>query len=93
MEFVRLGENKSARRAIAVDKGVNIRLVYRAVEKHLDWARAQMQKTPEGDANRGSDATNHEGSIADTTPRLYPSAGPSASAIPQEGKSIASPQD
>lgn len=40
-------ESKTARREIAEKYGLNIRLVYRATNAHLDWARDQIKKGPD----------------------------------------------
>lgn len=38
LSFVRMGQTKTARAHIAKKTGVNLRTVYRAIEKELDWA-------------------------------------------------------
>lgn len=43
LAFVRRREAKDARSVIAREMGVNLRTVYRAIERELGWAREQMR--------------------------------------------------
>ena len=46
LAYVQLGQTRSAVKAIAEESGVNYRTVYRAIERELEWAKAQQQEGP-----------------------------------------------
>jgi hypothetical protein len=46
LEYVRLGESREAIQEIRKASGVNLRTIYRARTRQLDWARENAKGTP-----------------------------------------------
>lgn len=67
LEFVRREESKFARREIADEFGVNLRLVYRAIDAHLSWAREEFKKEKGQTPATGSDPTKTTEACTPTT--------------------------
>jgi len=44
LRFVQLGETREARPQIHTETGIDLRTIYRAVERQLDWARKEHEK-------------------------------------------------
>lgn len=44
LAFVEKGETATARSEIERETGINLRLIYRAIERELEWAKEEMKR-------------------------------------------------
>jgi hypothetical protein len=58
VSFVRKGETQNARAEIAKETGINLRTVYRAIDRQLDWAR-ENALAADTDAGQGDTPNPH----------------------------------